>query len=342
MKDNFKQSQIKHENNKDSHPLISVIVVCRNARNTIRRCLNSIINQTYPNIEIVIVDSSEDETRDIIEEYRKKSKYPIKVIYQKPMGVGFARNTGIKNSSGDIICFIDADCYIPSDFIEKISKYFADGRVLSVSVDGKTIQRNDPSLFEKLVYYYDKIMLENSGEFNMNNTRIARKKLFDIIGLYNINLKSGEDAEIFERFLKKKDELIKKGFRFPKVKDTFIYEEKQETSLRKYYKKCMWYGEPLANLDYFKANPKLSIVKILFSGYIFMLPFILIYMIIFQSQYVTLVLLPFVLFYIAVVYKSITSGNISYYVALFPILIMYKYTFLFLGFLKALISKVIK
>ena len=59
---------------------VSIIIVSRNAKSTIRKCLDSILSQTYPNIEVVVVDSSEDGTEKILEEYAEKSKFPFKII----------------------------------------------------------------------------------------------------------------------------------------------------------------------------------------------------------------------------------------------------------------------
>lgn len=88
---------------------ISIIVPVYNAEKTIRRCLDSIINQTYKNIEIVIVnDGSLDSSMDICKEYVKYDDRII-LINQDNRGVSSARNTGIEVSTGDYIQFVDAD-----------------------------------------------------------------------------------------------------------------------------------------------------------------------------------------------------------------------------------------
>ncbi|MCR5506573.1 MAG: glycosyltransferase, partial [bacterium] len=99
---------------------ISVIIPVYNVELYLSQCLESIINQTYKNLEIILVnDGSKDSSIDICKAYVKKDKR-IKYIYQKNMGLSASRNTGIKNATGDYIHFIDSDDYIPLDYYEKM------------------------------------------------------------------------------------------------------------------------------------------------------------------------------------------------------------------------------
>lgn len=96
----------------------------------INRCVDSIINQSYKNIEIILVDDgSKDNSGKICDDYKLKDKR-IKVIHKKNAGLGFARNTGLENASGDYIAFVDGDDSIKNDHLENmitaIKKYNAD------------------------------------------------------------------------------------------------------------------------------------------------------------------------------------------------------------------------
>lgn len=109
---------------------ISVIVPVYNVQKYLNRCIESIINQTYTNIEIILVDDgSKDSSGKICDEYCLKDKR-IKVIHKKNAGLGFARNTGLENASGEFVAFIDGDDSIKSDHLENmikaIKKYNAD------------------------------------------------------------------------------------------------------------------------------------------------------------------------------------------------------------------------
>ena len=94
---------------------ISIIIPAYNVEKYISKCLDSIFNQTYTNLEIIIVnDGSTDNTRRICEEYKDDR---IKLINTLNGGVSQARNIGLDNVTGDLITFIDPDDYVESDYI---------------------------------------------------------------------------------------------------------------------------------------------------------------------------------------------------------------------------------
>ena len=100
--------------------LVSIVIPVYNAEKYIKRCLNSLINQSYKNIEIVIVDDgSKDKSLDIIKEFSKEDKR-IKFISKENEGPSKARNCGLDNIVGDYIAFIDADDYIGKDYIKNL------------------------------------------------------------------------------------------------------------------------------------------------------------------------------------------------------------------------------
>lgn len=102
----------------DEKPLISIIVPIYNVENYLRNCVDSIINQTYQNLEIILIDDgSTDNSGHICDEYVQKDNR-IVVIHQKNSGVSVARNVGIHKASGEWICFIDSDDWIEKEFIE--------------------------------------------------------------------------------------------------------------------------------------------------------------------------------------------------------------------------------
>lgn len=99
---------------------ISIIVPIYNVENYLRKCLDSILNQTYKNIEIILIDDgSKDSSGDICDEYALKSK-KIKVIHKENAGLSATRNLGIEISTGDYIAFIDSDDYITEDYCEML------------------------------------------------------------------------------------------------------------------------------------------------------------------------------------------------------------------------------
>ena len=103
-----------------NNPLISVIVPIYNTSKYLPRCLNSIINQTYKNLEIICInDGSTDSSLSILQNYAQKDSR-IKITTQKNAGLSAARNTGITKSTGKYITFVDSDDEISHNMLEKL------------------------------------------------------------------------------------------------------------------------------------------------------------------------------------------------------------------------------
>lgn len=100
---------------------VSVIVPVYNVEKYLRKCLNSLVNQTMKNIEIIIVnDGSPDNSEEIIREYKKKYPEKIKVLNQVNQGLSGARNNGLQLATAKYIMFVDSDDYLCEDAVEKV------------------------------------------------------------------------------------------------------------------------------------------------------------------------------------------------------------------------------
>ena len=98
---------------------ISVIVPVYNAENYIEKCVNSILNQSFKDFEVLlIIDGSTDDSLKILKKFAKLDDRVV-VINQKNMGVAFSRNKGIEKSQGEYIVFVDNDDYIDKDYLEQ-------------------------------------------------------------------------------------------------------------------------------------------------------------------------------------------------------------------------------
>ena len=107
-------------NKKDERPLVSVVVPIYNVEEYLLECVDSIISQSYVNLEIILVDDgSPDNCPALCDEYAKKDKR-VQVIHKKNGGLSDARNAGIEKATGKYICFIDSDDYVAKTFIEKL------------------------------------------------------------------------------------------------------------------------------------------------------------------------------------------------------------------------------
>lgn len=102
--------------------IISVIVPVYNAEKWLRECIDSILTQTYSNIELVLInDGSTDNSLAICQEYARKDDRVI-VLDQENAGPSAARNNGIRNCNGDYLCFVDSDDWLEPDACEQLIK----------------------------------------------------------------------------------------------------------------------------------------------------------------------------------------------------------------------------
>ena len=134
-------------------PLISVIVPIYKAEKYIYNCIDSIINQPFTDLELILVDDgSPDNCGTICDEYAKNDKR-IKVIHKKNGGVSSARNIGIEKSYGQWICFVDSDDYLQPGFLMNPNEYKEDLIIQSYQVFGDE---------NRVIRYENKTITENN------------------------------------------------------------------------------------------------------------------------------------------------------------------------------------
>ena len=132
------------------NPKVSIIVPVYNVGKYLQKCLNSISNQSYPNLEIIIVnDGSTDNSKIIAESFTKKDRR-FTLINQPNSGQSSARNAGLKKATGEYISFIDGDDYVCTDFISHLLAPFLISQskkpVLSVcGIHYKRLKKNTAS-----------------------------------------------------------------------------------------------------------------------------------------------------------------------------------------------------
>ena len=131
----------------NNKPLVSVITPCYNGECHVGRLISSILNQTYENIEFIIVnDGSTDDSEKIIlsykEEFEKKG-YIFKYIKQNNKGLGGAINKGLKFFTGEFLCWPDSDDYLEKDSIEQRIKVLLDNPEYAVVTSNAYIRKSD-------------------------------------------------------------------------------------------------------------------------------------------------------------------------------------------------------
>ena len=130
---------------------VSIVVPVYNSHGTLPKCLDSLIAQTYQDLEIICVnDKSTDNSLDIIKEYQQRDKRVVLIDHQENRNAGGARNSGIKAATGTYICFVDNDDWLTSDAIEVLIKESDDCKIDFVvpkwceyyNEDHKTVKNN--------------------------------------------------------------------------------------------------------------------------------------------------------------------------------------------------------
>ena len=123
------------------YPYVSILVPAYNEKECITKTLKSCITQSYPNLEIIVIDDgSTDNTLKIAKQFHKEHKailhkknIAFKIVHQANKGKAKALNTGLKNSKGLFLMTIDADSYLSTRGIDTIMRYFTDKKIGAVS-----------------------------------------------------------------------------------------------------------------------------------------------------------------------------------------------------------------
>jgi glycosyltransferase involved in cell wall biosynthesis len=178
---------------------ISVITGAYNAQNTIGKCIESVLGQSFKNIQYIIIDGgSTDDTLKIIEKYKNK----VDLIMSGPdKGVYDAMNKGIAVATGDIIGTLNADDYYAADdILQQVAAAFSEqntdivyGDLDYVDVNANIIRKWRSGMYRRGLF--------NWGWMPPHPTFYCSKRLFDDLGSYKLNYGSAADYELMLRFI---------------------------------------------------------------------------------------------------------------------------------------------
>lgn len=180
---------------------VSIITVTLNNQDTIKSTIESVINQTYSNIEYIIIDGgSADATIDVIKKYEGKI---AKWISEKDDGIYDALNKGLRFATGDIVGFLHSDdIYDNNNIISLIVNAFKNNNNEIVYGDLVYVYKEDANKIIRYwragEYKYERI---SKGWMPPHPTFFARKELYDKYGCFNSNFKIAADYELMLRFL---------------------------------------------------------------------------------------------------------------------------------------------
>ncbi|WP_038000609.1 glycosyltransferase family 2 protein [Sulfurovum sp. AR] len=180
---------------------ISIITVVWNNKDTIKDAIDSVLNQTYKNIEYIIVDgASTDGTVEVVKSYGNKI---TKFISEADDGLYDAMNKGIKLATGDVVGILNSDDFYIDEFvIEKIVKIFEEKEVDSVFTDLVYVKADN---LENIVRYYDSGNgFPNKFQYALypaHPTFFVKRWVYDKYGLFKTDYKIAADFDIMARFL---------------------------------------------------------------------------------------------------------------------------------------------
>ena len=192
-------------------PLISIITVVYNGEKYLKETIQSVINQTYDNVEYIIIDGgSTDGTLDIIKKYEEKIDYWLS---EKDSGIYDAMNKGVTLCSGDIIGIVNADDFIYRDTLQNVAKFFSDtdamftfGQLDLADEDGKVFDTAKSIGIDNIKYKLFRHM-----PF-LHPTMFVKKEVYEKLGLYNTRYKLSADYDFTLRLVKNNIQFVKLDF----------------------------------------------------------------------------------------------------------------------------------
>lgn len=196
-------------------PLISVVIPTYNHGNFLPDAIDSARQQTYPNIEIIVVDDgSTDNTNQVVASYEDELVF----IRQKNQGLSSARNTGIKAAAGNYIALLDADDYWLPSFLSTVAAYLNSDPEIGAVHSGFFFvdERGDklPQIGTETVpdnRMYDRLL---DGEFFIPSSVLTRRSCFTRVGLFDEQLRASEDWDMWLR--------VARNYRFAGISEPLV------------------------------------------------------------------------------------------------------------------------
>lgn len=242
-----------NESKQKKSSLISIIVPVYNTEQMLKRCLDSIVNQTYSPLEIVLIDDgSTDGSGAICDSYMQQDNR-IRVFHIKNQGLVNARKVGVSAATGDYVSFIDSDDYIDSDAVESMYHMTENGEIDMVGcgcfLDNRGIagwmgNRADSGIYEgnKLEELKSRMMYDNQkccpAVFQSASCKLFRKDILSMVIMPIDNrITVGEDAAIVYGFMLKARKVVLSdcGFYHYMVHDNSMTQAKDSSIFDKIY-----------------------------------------------------------------------------------------------------------
>ena len=234
---------------------ISIITVCYNSEKYIKNAIESVFNQTYPDIEYIIIDgNSKDDTLNIIKSYESAFEGKMRWISELDGGIYDAMNKGIQMATGDIIGILNSDdFYISDDAIKEVVQCFENNEVDSLYAQSYCVRRDDINKIVRNCTYIDcKKRNFFWGWHPPHPTFFVKKSVYDKFGLFDTSFQIASDYDLMSRF--------------------FLRGNISAKYLRKYILK-MRMGGISRNMVMLRRKEEIKVLKRYFS-FLFFIPFV--------------------------------------------------------------------
>lgn len=234
----------------------SIIVPSYNRQDEIQELLQSFLALKFDSrrLELIIADDgSSDNTRQVVESFRNQLPFALHFFSQKNQGPGAARNMGMEKASGDFFIFIDSDCTVPADWLQKIDQQLS--AQPADAFGGRDSFRPDFPDLLKAINYSMTSFITTGGLRGRKGKKLAKfyprsfdmglsRQLYQKIGGFG-SLRHGQDIEYSHR-------MIKSGARIIYINEAIVY-HKRRTSLKKFFRQVFNWG--VARINLYRIDP---------------------------------------------------------------------------------------
>ena len=234
---------------------VSVIVPVYNAEDYIEKCLDSLINQSLKDIEIIVVDDgSTDDTYKVVSKYKEK----IKLIKQKNGGVASARNKGLSVAEGEYIAFVDSDDWVELDMFSKLYNKAIENDYDAVECNFKYVDDNE-EWHGVIDVDTDVVSIDDKKKYFIKMFPVIWNKIYKRDKIKNIKFKDGvwaEDVEFLYRVIPNIDTIGKIN------EELYYYYQREKSESRLFDKRVYNYIDNFNGIiDYYKKNKIYDLYK---------------------------------------------------------------------------------
>lgn len=190
---------------------VSIITPAYNCAHFIEKCILSVKNQTYKDIEHVIVnDGSKDNTFETAKKFEKE--YNLKLLTQENHGIAFSMTRGFKEATGEIFAWIDADNYYNLDIVEEIIRLFEKNPTLDIIYGNVDVVDENGKLINTYKtpkdISFEKALIYTTGAIPVQPAVFFRKKMFEIANGFDSKYRIAGDYDFWLKVLKSKPNIL--------------------------------------------------------------------------------------------------------------------------------------